>query len=59
MLQVDLIREYNFLVVFGALLPTWYQVSKTLYFVVPIKTNDIDIFVVIHKHVFPVRSKHR
>ena len=35
MLQVDLIREYNFLVVFGALLPTWYQVSKILYLVVP------------------------
>ena len=28
MLQVNLIREYHFLVFFCTLLPTWYQVSK-------------------------------
>ena len=47
MLQVNLIREYHFLVSFDALLPTWYQVSKLLYLVVPSKNNDIGIFILL------------
>ena len=47
MLQVNLIREYHFLVSFDALLPTWYQVSKLLYLVVPSRNNDIDMFILI------------
>ena len=48
MLQVNLIREYHFLVSFDALLPTWYQVSKLLYLVVPINSKkNIDIFILV------------
>ena len=47
MLQANLIREYRFLVLFCALLPTWYQVPKILYLIVPSKHNDIDRFIFI------------